>query len=69
MRDEEWIKALGDGRRVKFIYQELPEDGAFITAQFAGNEVNYSNLALRLIIMLTLYLAGYYANNRGFKQH
>jgi hypothetical protein len=24
---------------VKFIYQELPEDGAFITAQLAGNEV------------------------------
>jgi len=27
---------------VKFIYQELPEDGAFITAQLAGNEVVYS---------------------------
>jgi hypothetical protein len=33
MRDEDWIKTLEDGRRVKFIYQELPEDGAFITAQ------------------------------------
>ena len=42
MRDEEWIKTLGDGRRVKFIYQELPEDGAFITAQIEGNEVVYS---------------------------
>ena len=42
MRDEEWIKTLADGRRVKFIYQELPEDGAFITAQLAGNEVVYS---------------------------
>jgi hypothetical protein len=42
MRDEEWIKTLEDGRRVKFIYQELPEDGAFITAQLAGNEVVYS---------------------------
>ena len=39
---EEWIKRLEDGRNVKFIYQELPEDGAFITAQIAGNEVVYS---------------------------
>jgi hypothetical protein len=42
MADEEWIKTLEDGRNVKFIYQELPEDGAFITAQLAGNEVVYS---------------------------
>jgi hypothetical protein len=42
MRYEEWIKTLEDARRVKFIYQELPEDGAFITAQLAGNEVVYS---------------------------
>jgi hypothetical protein len=42
MPDEEWIKKLEDGRRVKFIYQELPEDGAFITAQVAGNEIVYS---------------------------
>jgi len=42
MRDEEWIKTLEDGRRVKFIYQELAEDGAFITAQLEGNEVVYS---------------------------
>jgi hypothetical protein len=42
MLDEEWIVTLSDGRRVKFIYQELPEDGAFITAQLAGNEVVYS---------------------------
>ena len=41
---EEWIKTLEDGRKVKFIYQELPEDGAFITAQLAGNEVVYSIL-------------------------
>jgi hypothetical protein len=34
--DEEWTKTLEDGRKVKFIYQELPEDGAFITAQLAG---------------------------------
>ena len=42
MTDEEWIKTLEDGRKVKFIYQELPEDAAFITAQLAGNEVVYS---------------------------
>jgi hypothetical protein len=42
MRDEDWIKTLVDGRRVKFIYQELSEDGAFITAQLEGNEVVYS---------------------------
>jgi hypothetical protein len=29
---------------VKFVYQELPRDGAFITAQVAGNEVVYSVL-------------------------
>jgi hypothetical protein len=42
MPDEEWIKKLEDCRKVKFTYQELPEDGAFITAQLAGNEVVYS---------------------------
>jgi hypothetical protein len=42
MSDEEWIKTLEDGRRVKFVYQELPEDGTFITAQLEGNEVVYS---------------------------
>ena len=42
MQDEEWIKTLADGRQVKFIYQELSADGAFITAQIAGNEVVYS---------------------------
>jgi hypothetical protein len=42
MPDEQWIKTLEDGRKVKFIYQELPEDGAFLTAQFAGNKVVYS---------------------------
>jgi hypothetical protein len=42
MPDEEWIKSLEDGRKVKFIYQELPEDGAFMTAQLAGNKVVYS---------------------------
>jgi hypothetical protein len=42
MPDQEWVKTLGDGRKVKFIYQELPEDGAFITAQIGGHEVVYS---------------------------
>jgi len=42
MSDDEWIKTLADGRQVKFTYQELPADGAFITAQLAGNEVVYS---------------------------
>ena len=42
MPDEQWIRTLEDGRQVKFIYQELPEDGAFLTAQLAGNKVVYS---------------------------
>ena len=42
MLGEEWIKALADGRRVKFTYQELPDDGAFITAQIERNKVVYS---------------------------
>jgi hypothetical protein len=42
MQDDEWIKKLTDGRRVKFTYQLLPEAGAFITAQLERNEVVYS---------------------------
>ena len=42
MQDQEWIKTLADGRKVKFTYQELLVAGAFITAQIAGNEVVYS---------------------------
>jgi len=42
MPDDEWIKRLEDGRKVKFIYQQLPKDGAFITAQIERNEVVYS---------------------------
>jgi len=42
MQDEEWIKALADGRRVKFTNQKLLEDTAFITAQVEGNKVVYS---------------------------
>jgi hypothetical protein len=44
MADEEWVKTLADGRQVKFVYQELPRDGAFLTAQIAGHEVVYSVL-------------------------
>ena len=44
MLDEEWMKALADGRRVKFTYQELPDDVAFITAQIERNKVVYSIL-------------------------
>jgi hypothetical protein len=44
MPDEQWVKTLEDGRKVKFICQELPQDGAFITAQIGGNEVVYSVL-------------------------
>jgi hypothetical protein len=47
MRDEEWVKKLEDDRKVKFIYQELPEDGAFITAQIERNEVVYSVVLVR----------------------
>ena len=42
MPDQEWVKTLEDGRKVKFMYQELLEDGAFITAQIGGNEIVYS---------------------------
>jgi hypothetical protein len=42
MENKEWVKALADGRKVKFIYQELPRDGAFLTAQIERNEVVYS---------------------------
>jgi hypothetical protein len=42
MPDQEWIKNLEDGRSVKFVYQELPNDGAFLTAQIAGNQIVYS---------------------------
>jgi hypothetical protein len=42
MPDQEWVKMLEDGRKVKFIYQQLPEDVAFMTAQIGGSEVVYS---------------------------
>ena len=42
MTDSEWITRLEDGRQVKFVYQELPEDGAFMTAQIERHKVVYS---------------------------
>jgi hypothetical protein len=36
MPEGEWTKTLEDGRKVKFIYKELPENGIFVTAQLAG---------------------------------
>jgi hypothetical protein len=53
MPDQEWIKTLADGRKVKFIYQELSEERAFITAQLAGNEVVYSVLLTNAKIPLS----------------
>lgn len=44
MPEEEWIKTLEDGRRVKFTNRELPEDETFLTAQVEGNQVVYSIL-------------------------
>jgi hypothetical protein len=46
MAYEEWIETLEGGRKVKFVYQELPEGGAFLTAQIEGNEVVYSVLLI-----------------------
>jgi hypothetical protein len=36
---DEWIRTVADGRRVRFTYQELPNKGAFITAQVEGDKV------------------------------
>jgi hypothetical protein len=47
MPDDEWIKTLEDGRKVKFTYQELVEDGAFVTAQIEGNAVMYSIILIK----------------------
>ena len=42
MHEEAWTKTIEDGRKVKFTYLNLSKEGAFITAQIAGNEVVYS---------------------------
>lgn len=41
MPNDEWIRTLANGRRVKFTNQELA-DWLFITAQIEGNKVVYS---------------------------
>ena len=41
MPNDEWIRTLADGRRVKFTNQELA-DWVFITAQIEGHKVVYS---------------------------
>jgi hypothetical protein len=43
MPNDEWIRTLADGRKVKFSHDELM-DATFITAQIEGNEVVYSIL-------------------------
>ena len=53
MPDQDWIKTLKDGRRVKFIYQELPDSGAFLSAQVAGNEVVYSVILTKVRNLLS----------------
>ena len=39
---DEWTNVISGEGLVKFSYQELWEDGAFLTAQIAGHEVVYS---------------------------
>ena len=39
---DEWIRNIPGNRLVKFTYLELPDGGAFLTAQIGGNEVVYS---------------------------
>jgi hypothetical protein len=48
MPSDEWIKTLADGTRVQFTYQELLDEGAFITAQVEGNKVVLSGLFDRI---------------------
>ena len=43
MPNDEWIRTIADGRKVKFSHDELA-DTTFITAQIEGNEVVYSIL-------------------------
>ena len=43
MPNDEWMRTLADGRKVKFSQDELI-DTTFVTAQIEGNEVVYSIL-------------------------
>jgi hypothetical protein len=51
MPNDEWIRTLADGRKVKFSHDELI-DATFITAQIQGNEVVYSILLNKAQIKL-----------------
>jgi hypothetical protein len=42
MPADEWIQSPEVGSILKFTYQELPREGALVTAQTEGNEVVYS---------------------------
>lgn len=42
MASDDWIKTLGDGRRVKFTNEKLVGSGTFMTVE--GSEVVYSVL-------------------------
>jgi hypothetical protein len=53
MQDEAWIKTLEDGRKVRFSYLELPDDGAFITAQISANEIVHSVVLTKARIPLS----------------
>jgi hypothetical protein len=52
MPNDEWIRTLADGRKVKFSHDELM-DTTFITAQIEGNEVVYSILLNKAEIKLS----------------
>ncbi len=52
MPNDEWIRTLADGRKVKFSQDELV-DATFITAQIEGNEVVYSILLNKTKTKLT----------------
>jgi hypothetical protein len=42
MRNDERIRTLADGRRVRFTNPNLPDNRVFIAAQIEGNKVVYS---------------------------
>jgi hypothetical protein len=42
--EDNWTKVISGDRLVKFTDEDLPDGGAFLTAQTAGHEVVYSAL-------------------------
>jgi len=52
MPNDEWVRTLADGRKVKFSHDELMET-TFITAQIQGNEVVYSILLNKAEVKLS----------------